>query len=89
MGHHHRINSSRYGFAKGRQLYGIQTLLIARHLRYAQVRVGRRVAVSGKMLGCGHHAIGPCGTDIRRNKISYLLWVFTKRTRIDDGIRGI
>ena len=87
--HHHRIHSGCNRLAKRRKFDGIQARPISAHARHSQVRVGGRVAVSGKMLHRRQHAALMRALDICGDHVADLLRILSKRTRVDDGIRRI
>ena len=59
------------------------------HTGNSKMRVGSRVAVARKVLNRGQHPAFMRAFDIGGNQIAHLLWIFSKRARVDDGIRGI
>ena len=59
------------------------------HAGYTQVRVGCGITMAGKVLDRGQHADLMRAFDVRGDHIADLLGIFSKRTRIDDGIGRI
>ena len=56
MRHHHRIDSRGDRLAKRRKLDRIQVSAVAVHAGHAEMRIGRGIAVTGKMFYRGQHS---------------------------------
>src|SRR6266436_7194083 len=53
------------------------------------MRIGSSVAVSRKMFSRDQHPAFVSASDVRRHVIAHLLRIFSKRARVDDGIRRV
>jgi hypothetical protein len=53
---------------------------------HAEMRIGRRVSVTGEVFDRGQHPALMSALDIGRDQIADLLGIFTERARVDDGI---
>jgi len=89
MGHHHRVYTGFNCVLEGRQLDSIEARPIASHFSNTEMRIGRRIAVPGKMLGGDEHPALMGAADIGRHKIADLRRISSEGTRVDDGIGGI
>ena len=55
----------------------------------AEVRVGRGVAVAGKVLGRRDHAAVPDAADVRAGHVRHELHILAERADVDDRIPGV
>ena len=89
MGDHDGIHATLNSFLERGQFDGLQMRDIAVHAGDAEVGIGIGIAVSRKVLGSSEHASCMCAADVSSKQIAHLLGIFSKGTRVDDGICGI
>ena len=89
MRHHHGVDASGDRLAEWRKLDRIQMCAVPVHASHTEMRVSGGIAVARKMLHRGQHASLVRSLDIGGNQIADLLGIFSKRPRVDDGIRRI
>src|SRR5712691_11923930 len=88
MGNHDGIHATLDSFLERWQFDGLQMRDIAVHTGDTEVRIGIGIAVSRKMLGGSEHASCMCAADVSSKQFADLLGIFSKGTRVDDGICG-
>jgi len=69
-----------------REFNRIEVSAVAVNAGHAEVRIGRRVAMSGEMLHRGQHSGFMRALDVGCDQIADLLRVLAEGTRVDDGI---
>ena len=89
MGDHYRIDSRSDGAAEGRKFDGIEMGAVDVDAGHAEMRIGGGVPVAGKMFDGGEHAAFMRALDVGCDQIADLRGIFSKRTRVDDGIDGV
>jgi hypothetical protein len=89
VGDHDRVDSCANGLLEGRQLDGIEMGAIHIHAGDSEMGVRCRIAVAGEVLRRGQHSSCVRAFDVCGDEVSDLFRIFSKRTRIDNGIGGI
>ena len=89
MRHHHGIHTRRDRLPKRRQFDRVEVGAINIDAGDAEMRVGRRVSVAGKMFDRSQHPPFVRALDIRRDQVADLLRIFSEGARIDDGIHRV
>src|SRR3974390_1432571 len=86
MGHEDGVDSGLDGGCEGRQFDRVEALAVVVDQRNGEVRVGIGVAVAGKVLGGGQHAVLVRAFDIGGGHPADERGVFAKGAGVDDGI---
>ena len=89
MRHHHGIHTGLNRAPERWQFNRIEPRPVACDFSEFKMRIGRGVAVSGKVFGRGQHRALVSAANVCRHEIADLLRVLSERTRVDDGIRWI
>src|SRR5882762_11094004 len=89
MPRHDAVNLHGDSGSEGNKFKLIKASAVGTNHREIDVRVCRRVAVAWKMLGRRQSAIFPHAANKLRNKFRYARRIFSKRSRVDDGISWI
>ena len=83
---HHGVCPGVNGRAEGWKIDLLNLFAGSIYRRHSQVRVGCRVAVSGKVLGRGQKPRAARAADIGAHQRANLRGIFSKRTSVDDRI---
>ena len=87
--HHDRVHARIDRLLEGRQLDRLQVCHVAVDARHAQVRIGGRIAVAGKVFRRRKHAAFMRALDVGRHHLPHRLRIFAERTRVYDRVDGI
>src|SRR6266478_3556798 len=89
MPRHDAVNLHGDSSAEGNKFKLIKASAVGTNHREINMRVGGRIAVAWKMFGRRQSAIFPHAANELAHKLGDALWIFAKRSRVDDRICGI